>query len=57
MVRIHYGGLISNLKVGGSIPPSLNLYGGVAQLGERQTEVVIDINFVCLIFRCVEFCF
>jgi hypothetical protein len=28
------------LKVGGSIPPSLNfVFGGIAQSGERQTEV------------------
>jgi hypothetical protein len=28
-----------HLKVGGSIPPSLKVFGGIAQSGERQTEV------------------
>ena len=30
------------LKVGGSIPPSLKfVFGGIAQSGERQTEVSV----------------
>jgi len=34
---------LRHLKVGGSIPPSLNAcFGGVAQSGERQTEVEND---------------